>query len=445
MEQKIEEDKSNNIDISSSPNLTHNTFNKNVISIRKSINITNNRRRISKLKKSICVFEQIIQQKTSLDNLVSECFLNEINEEMRPIIWKIFLDILPINQIEKWESNLTNSRNNYYKKVKDYINSNITDFLNNSINKSQLLKFYGFSDESIIKDKDDNLFKDLETISIIKLDVDRTCQDIDMFKNKNIKLILGKLLYVWAKENSPPGYCQGMNEIAGTLLYSLYSCNHNDAIHQSSHMDGTDILNLFHSIQNEEHFEADIYNLFSEIMKRGICNLYNYRIQSKNIKCDKFDSFDKKNITLNDIETDNDATAIKKKIYKIFYYYLKIIDIELFLHLCEGIEPYIFMFRWILCIFNREINISNIAFIWDCILAIECSDKVSESNKSLDLIDFICVAMIVDLRYDLLMEDDAYMILSSLMHFPNSQNMKEIVNRAIKMRDDVVIYESFRK
>ena len=153
---------------------------------------------------------------------------------------------------------------------------------------------------------------------------------------------------------------------------------------------------------------------------------------------DGFEYIDKVNLSLYDIYSTKHS-SLKKRINKIFYIYLKIADIELFLHLHDKVEPYLFLFRWILCILNREISLKNIIQVWNCIFAIECLDFNSRKNNKeiayFNFLDFICVAMICNLKEELLQEDDSCYLLSMLMHFPNENNIKPILNSALKIRD----------
>ena len=53
------------------------------------------------------------------------------------------------------------------------------------------------------------------------MDIDRTFQDLDLFHNNRVKEMLVKILYVNSIDNPNPSYCQGMNEILGTLFFAF--------------------------------------------------------------------------------------------------------------------------------------------------------------------------------------------------------------------------------
>lgn len=467
-------------------------------------------------------------------------------------------------------------------------------------------KFYMFypQDQSVSIEKLSQENSEISEASyIIKLDIERTFQEIDLFKTTETKEILCKTLFIWYCDNADLGYKQGMNEILGTIFYASF--NTNEAIFErlsnkqnekeSKHKD---FLNL---IESEEFFQANLYTLFDQILALGVKSIYNYHnfVEAKEFAyTEEYSNFDfikdelneivknykvdfnknqnedknvfkneivKENYTgingileKNDFEfvsklNNNNASAEKKekqkffnlenfssfllnkkeraknnlndsfksikdfilkrswdfkkksssataannnnqkqknkykqcennskkidfKIFEsenmdrlnleeilnleqsdlrrrvniIFFYYLKSYDPELYNHLLHKIDPYIIIFRWILCLFNREISLKYVLYIWDCIFAIEFLEKNSalfvKSFKSkpyrnfvnnFNFVNFICVSIFEDVKKELLLEEEACYVLQMLMHFPNEKNVKEIVKRALKIRNFV--------
>ena len=278
--------------------------------------------------------------------------------------------------------------------------------------------------------------EDYELIGLIKLDVDRTFQELDLFHNKKIKELLCKILYIYSKRNSDPSYCQGMNEILGTLFYALLpsmSLN-SDTLKNVKHDDKQlDPEYLYEQITNDEFFEADLFQIYEELMSRDLKELYTYndpRYRKKN------NSIDKKNLTLEQIY-DSEDSDLGKRIKRIFYVYLKTIDKELFDFLVDQIEPDIFLFRWILCMLNREISLKNVIRIWDSILAyefIEFTVNTVEVDKTrLNYLDYFCLGMIEDLRENLLKAEEGGMLLMNFLQYPNEKNIKKVMRLAKKI------------
>lgn len=65
--------------------------------------------------------------------------------------------------------------------------------------------------------------EDREVQNLIRKDVERTMQEIELFKDKTVQRAMEEILYVWAKEYPDFKYQQGMNEILAVILISLAS------------------------------------------------------------------------------------------------------------------------------------------------------------------------------------------------------------------------------
>jgi hypothetical protein len=174
-------------------------------------------------------------------------------------------------------------------------------------------------------------------------------------------------------------------------------------------------------------------------MKRGMKDLYRYNDSKykNNDIVDQFQFLDFNNVTLDMLNSGNQSD-LKKRINKIFYYYLKYADRELFNHLCDKVEPYLFMFRWLLCMLNRELSIKNIINVWDCIFAFEYLDSKAGNITHINFLDFMCIAMILNIKIDLIQEEDSCYMLSSLMHYPTEIDIKDLIQNAILYREIII-------
>ena len=116
------------------------------------------------------------------------------------------------------------------------------------------------------------------------------------------------------------------------------------------------------------------------------------------------------------------------------------VDPELFNYLNKFLEPEIFMFRWLLLLLNREVGLNECLYFWDTIFAMELYNSKTEvtsliiMNRELYFLDFICVALIVNLKKTILSTDDQSYILYLLMNYPQDFTAREIINSAIKIR-----------
>jgi len=199
--------------------------------------------------------------------------------------------------------------------------------------------------------------------------------------------------------------------------------------------------NLFFFLNSEEHFDADVYSIFNDLMERCLKDLFNYSKQDRKSEFTFNDDY-RLSITLEQIEL-TDLSVIKKRIASIFFYYLRLANPQLFEHLIDKVDPFIFMFRWLLCVLNREIPLKNIVYIWDSIFIVEELDKKkSIFNKdlpygNLNFLDHICVSMIDNIKDELFafdIDDSTYM-LHMLMNYPSKVNPKNIVATGLKFRE----------
>ncbi|KAK8520503.1 hypothetical protein V6N13_031051 [Hibiscus sabdariffa] len=125
------------------------------------------------------------------------------------------------------------------------------------------------------------------------------------------------------------------------------------------------------------------------------------------------------------------------------YYLLSIVGSSLHTHLVElGVEPQYFALRWLRVLFGREFSLQNLLFIWDEIFSEDNSplDKVSEDSDHFSfkllnscrgaLIAAMAVSMILYLRSSLLATETATSCLQRLLKFPESINLKKLLEKA---------------
>jgi hypothetical protein len=390
-----------------------------------------NKRRSIGLSSATTFTEEILSGKKTLLDLILTVENFEVIQDTRKLLWMIFLDILPIKHIDSWTIILKDKRNKY---------TNII-----------------FSEES---DKVENK----ELLHIITLDVSRTYQEFDLFKDELIKKCLIRVLFTWAFENSDLKYVQGMNELAGTLLYVIYSnLVPNNTNEQSFHY----LLNC------EEYLEHDLYTMFDNLMKRCFKELYNYSEKRiKDMKYGQVDGFvyvQESNLSSLEKILREDVSSLRKRINRIFSFYLKITDKEVYdLIIHHDIEPYLFIFRWILCLLTREFKIDNLLKLWDVIFAFEKNEEIAlrffcnsngikvKNDEELPLIipkilkgykmydfnflDFLVVSIIQEIKNKLGKNADQCLVLSYIMHIPEGEiNLKSLINSAINARE--IVYQ----
>lgn len=383
------------------------------------------------------IFLKYLKGELSLHEIGQKCKNCQIYPEFRSILYRIFLGILPYNNPGCWKEKMEIKRKEYDEK------------LNKLLSKSDIV--IPFINCHALKGTNDyeTLFvslpeEDRELLSLIKLDVDRTFQDLDLFHDNKVKEILCKILYVFSKDNPAPSYCQGMNEILGTLFYcflSSFRFNKFTKEEQNANNNGkvTNEEMLYSYLVDNNYIENDLFIIYSELMSRDMTLLYTYNEDKFKTKVDI--KYDLKNLKEEDLEQSNESDLIKR-IKKIFYINLPKLDKKYFDFLFGIIEPNVFLLRWILCILDREISLKHVLWVWDLVFYYEFieytfikKDLEKESGKHcnrLNFLDIVCISMIMDLK-PLVQSDDQSIILCRFMKFPDEKNIRQIIKFAVEL------------
>ena len=379
------------------------------------------------IKNSYNKFNEICTKNDeTLKNICSLITKEKLIPEYRLFIWQIFLDILPYNEPDKWKIIIDEYRSDYGMLKGKYINEDIENYIKNpSIKGSKEYEKF----KSIIEKKT------FETITLIKLDVERTFKELDLFKKKKINISLINVLYIYSKEFPVPGYMQGMNELCGVLIYVLYRKFKLD----SGFLENDNKINFcYYNLYKDNFFiEDDLYVLFKSLMNKDILEFYRYNLPSyKNSTFSKLSLKEKIMLTKDEIDKSNES-EIKKRFYLLFYKYLTQYNVEYGTLLVNLIEPDIFLLRWYLCLFSREFTIDNLLKIWDIILCyewIENTKNKKKLDKHLNYIEFICISMLKEVKNKIKEnENDSNAALITIMHYPEEININNIILNSIKI------------
>lgn len=294
----------------------------------------------------------------------------EIHSYNRDFIWFFFLGILPYNDPSKWNNIITDQRSQYDNFKKKLITKDINDFIEVKKEKDKYALYYKFKE--ILSNEDYSL------LDLIKIDVKRTFQKIELFLLDKIQKILITVLYIFAKNNKEIGYRQGMSELCAIFLYVLYK---EQVLRQAFIKDKDSFLFfVFHS--NNNFLENDTFIMFQKFMSKGFISFFKYNDEKY---CDgdlsRLDIEQKKSLTRKEIIKANDSD-LKKRIYLLYYDKFPLIDKNLYQFLSEKIEPEIFLLKWYICVFTREFEINKVVHLWDLILLYEyIAGKLSRNNE----------------------------------------------------------------
>ena len=353
---------------------------------------------------------------------LEKCKKGELQENNRDLFWFLCLDILPFNNAESWKQILTDLRGDYLSKKLSIITKEIDEFI--------LLEEKKGGDkyeEFRTKINED----DYETLDLIKIDIERTYQDMSLFQNIKYKRIMTYVLFIYSKNYPNYGYKQGMNDICAVFLYILYK----DYRLTSKFLkdDLTFLYYIFHS--NNDFIENDLYIFYSNFMNKGLSELYLYsKIKENNLS--KIPLEKKINLTKEEIYSIEDS-QINKRIYFLFYKLLQNFDIPLYNEMINRVQPELFMFKWYICFLTREFPINKVVHLWDIIFAYDFIQyKLNNSNKEeyhFKFIESIFISMIICCKNTLLKTKNDNKFMDILIHYPDNIKIENIIKEAIKI------------
>ena len=284
--------------------------------------------------------------------------------------------------------------NFYPKKMEDNKNLLIRDYFNKISEKRNLYKI------NLKKSQNIKLFfQTIDMKHLIGIDVDRTNQEEQLFREESIKKIQNNILFLWSKENF--SYRQGMNEILAMLITIYYPyyfkvekkiTNFEENIFEKENYAQI----IYEYFYDEDEFESDLYYLYSSIM-------------------------DKLKIFYDDLYQEDNKTYLIYKCHDIIYNKLKIVDEQLFNFFQQiGIDIEIILQRWIKCIFSREFSIQNVIIIWDYYFI------QLNQNFNTQFFDFFCIAMLVNVK-DKIFGGNQSECFQILFKYPQIENIFNLI------------------
>ena len=171
-----------------------------------------------------------------------------------------------------------------------------------------------------------------------------------------------------------------MHELLAPMLWVV----ERDAVNlgHSSKAMGEDAV--IRAVYDADHIEHDAFALFGQVMQ----NAKNFYEQTTHAAVDN-------------------PMVLRSK--RIVFESLSQVDPELASHLEKlDIMPQVFLMRWIRLLFGREFPFDDLLTMWDVVFA---------NDASLEVVDHICLVMLLRIRWDL-MESDYNSALTLLLRYP---------------------------
>lgn len=318
---------------------------------------------------------------------------------LRSVYWKIFLLFESTDQ-STWSRTLSDSRSAY------------------SSLRSHFLKFIEHPEElsSSLDPLDDDqsspwnsLRQDEEIRAEILQDVERCMPEEPFFRKPDTQQKLLDILFIFTKLNQDVGYRQGMHELLAPFLMVLET----DAVDKRSSTRGDPLMLDMLELRFIEH---DAFTLFSILMRSAKSSYGLEEPEKKPQSPSRTGAMSPRQ--------DSPIVERSKQIHEV---YLKQLDAELAQHLIDvEVLPQIFLIRWIRLLFSREFPLEELLILWD---------KLFAEDASLELVDMICVAMLLRIRWQLI-EADYSLALILLLRYPAPTHPHQFVDDAIYLREN---------
>ncbi|ROW12281.1 hypothetical protein VMCG_00447 [Cytospora schulzeri] len=313
----------------------------------------------------------------------------------RSVCWKAFLLFKDANAAN-WSHILLENRNTYSTLRKHYLKY---------IKHPELLNELSLDPLADDPDSPWTAVRDDEAIRAeIQQDVQRL-PDEPFYHQETTQALILDILFIWVKLNPDlGGYRQGMHELLAPLLYVVDK----DAIDRRNIGDSIADPSMVEML--DSYFvEHDTFALFSKLMEHTK-PFYEVSVDAGG-------------------PLSGEQSAIVEKSKMIHEVALMRIDPELAKHLqATEILPQIFLIRWIRLLFGREFPFEQLMTLWDTIFAFD---------PTLELIDLMCVAMLLRIRWTLL-EADYTVALTVLLKYPAPEpphGPHTFVDDALYLRD----------
>ena len=340
----------------------------------------------------------------------------------RDFIWLFFLGIIPFKNPSSWKKIISQEREKYSSLRNKYLTKNIEEFIElKRVNDT--IKYDSYK-EIITKEE-------FDLLNLIKVDVDRTYQENDIFLLDIVKKKLITVLYIYAKENPNYGYKQGMGDICGVFLYVLYKDYYLKNGFEKDEL--TTLYSVIHS--NNVYLEYDLYLVFNKFMNKGIAEFFLYNtIKYKKTVLGSKSLEEKIKLTYDDIDKCEDS-ELKKRAYILYYSSFKKVEPDFYNLLIKDVYPELFLVKWYLCLFTREFKLEQVVYLWDLIIMYEFAEskliKKDKIKRHFNFIDCIALSMLINCKRDIIKKEDMNEIMSSIMHYPTDISIEKINKKAI--------------
>ncbi|TFK42631.1 rab-GTPase-TBC domain-containing protein [Crucibulum laeve] len=245
-------------------------------------------------------------------------------------------------------------------------------------------------------------FASVELRKIIQQDVERTFPEIEFFRDAAIQAQLTNILFLYSSVHEDIGYRQGMHELLAPLYFAV---SYDSIPEEDREVEDVELRELC----SETWIAADAWSLFEAVMG-GVSQWYEWRERT----VDNAPSALATHVNLNIPDGQNGiqpyVAPIVKACTRIQSTLLNSTDPQLWKQMqASGIEPQIYGIRWLRLLFTREFNLPDAMKLWDSLFA---------CDPTLELSQWVCVAMLIRIRNELIPADYSNQ-LTILLRYPS--------------------------
>ncbi|KAI1464665.1 RabGAP/TBC [Daldinia caldariorum] len=236
--------------------------------------------------------------------------------------------------------------------------------------------------------------------------------DEPFYHQPEIQTLILDVLFVYCKLNPGlGGYRQGMHELLAPIVYVV----EHDAIDPADISSSGPADEKMLEMLAASFIEHDAFALFSKVMDHARSF---YEVTES--------ATDAPLTTFTQQPTTSSIVERSQYIHEVCLFK---VDPELSTHL-KNIEilPQVFLIRWIRLLFSREFPFNQMLVLWDTLFSVD---------PSLTLIDLVCTAMLIRIRWSLL-NADYTVALQLLLKYPPPQSQHgphTFVDDAVYLRD----------
>jgi TBC1 domain family protein 5 len=363
---------------------------------------------------------------------------------LRSVVWKVLLEVLPpYVQVSEWPARIAQARKDYAALcTKHYVDPHATTAATAVADTTATIAATttgggGLYDDVIatssqtqaqdpLSQSEDSpwnqYFRNAELQKEINRDLERTYPEHEFFQTDATRGNLNRILFVYAREHPDVMYRQGMHELLAPIYYVVHEEARTPPPVVAGDAAESEAAAALRVILDPQYIEHDSFALFTALMHNAAEFFLSARPAPKAQQQQQQDAIDgsgKKSPS-----AEQEPTPIVRRCRRIHHVLLKSKDPRLYDHLVTcNIEPQLYGLRWLRLLFGREFHLQDLLVLWDAIFAY---------GRSLALVDYICVAMLIYIREQLLCMDEVT-AMKRILKYPPVEDISLFVIKAVEL------------